>query len=317
MPGSERVGPAVYVDALVTGMPPELQGAVLAAIDALAPAAASGAEALAEHERTPEFGFSAPSRSRRSTATSSRPGKDGPGAWAEIDFNSPLATRLTQGLVVPGDRMRDRFDVVVVGSGAGGGVVAGELAQRGRDVAAARGRPAPHRRRLHALGGEGDPRPLVAAPARAARRDGELVAFLAGRCVGGTTTINTKVALRAHEQRPREVARGDRADERARRAVRPRRPRAVLRPRRAACSACASARDWTKSVHTVEPGFHALGAELEPVRSYTDANCMRCGSCLQGCPTNAGKSTMNTYIHDALGARAARAAARTRRSSAC
>jgi choline dehydrogenase-like flavoprotein len=27
---------------------------------------------------------------------------------------------------------------------------------------------------------------------------------------------------------------------------------------------------------------------------------MRCGSCLQGCPTNAGKSTMNTYIHDAL-----------------
>jgi choline dehydrogenase-like flavoprotein len=27
---------------------------------------------------------------------------------------------------------------------------------------------------------------------------------------------------------------------------------------------------------------------------------MRCGSCLQGCPTNAGKSTMNTYIADAL-----------------
>ena len=26
---------------------------------------------------------------------------------------------------------------------------------------------------------------------------------------------------------------------------------------------------------------------------------MSCGSCLQGCPTNAGKSTMNTYIHDA------------------
>jgi choline dehydrogenase-like flavoprotein len=26
---------------------------------------------------------------------------------------------------------------------------------------------------------------------------------------------------------------------------------------------------------------------------------MRCGSCLQGCPTNAGKSTLNTYIHSA------------------
>lgn len=58
--------------------------------------------------------------------------------------------------------------------------------------------------------------------------------------------------------------------------------------------------DWPKSVLTVEPGFRALGAELEPVRSYTDANCTRCGSCLQGCPTNAGKSTLNTYIHSAL-----------------
>jgi len=38
------------------------------------------------------------------------------------------------------------------------------------------------------------------------------------------------------------------------------------------------------------------------VRSYTDGNCMRCGSCLQGCPTNAGKSTLNTYIHDAWAA---------------
>ena len=28
-------------------------------------------------------------------------------------------------------------------------------------------------------------------------------------------------------------------------------------------------------------------------------NCTSCGSCLQGCATNAGKSTLNTYIHDA------------------
>ena len=60
--------------------------------------------------------------------------------------------------------------------------------------------------------------------------------------------------------------------------------------------------DWRKSVRTVEPGFRALGAQLEPVHSYTDANCMSCGSCLQGCPTNAGKSTLNTYIHDAWAA---------------
>ena len=73
--------------------------------------------------------------------------------------------------------------------------------------------------------------------------------------------------------------------------------------------------DWPKSVLTVEQGFRALGIELEPVRSYTDANCMRCGSCLQGCSTNAGKSTMNTYIHDAL-ARDRWTCARAPRSSA-
>ena len=42
--------------------------------------------------------------------------------------------------------------------------------------------------------------------------------------------------------------------------------------------------DWTQSIRTLEPGFKALGAELEPVMSYTDENCMKCGSCLQGCP---------------------------------
>jgi choline dehydrogenase-like flavoprotein len=73
--------------------------------------------------------------------------------------------------------------------------------------------------------------------------------------------------------------------------------------------------DWRKSVRTVEPAFRKLGAPLEAVRSYTDANCMSCGSCLQGCPTNAGKSTLNTYIHDAwaAGKLALRADARVER----
>ena len=94
VPGSSRVGPVVYVDALLTGMPAEVRAGALEAIDALAPAAAEGAEALAEHERTPEFGFVRALAIEAFYSDFVAAGSAGPGAWQEIDFNSPLATRL-------------------------------------------------------------------------------------------------------------------------------------------------------------------------------------------------------------------------------
>jgi hypothetical protein len=96
VPGSGRVGPVVYVDALVAGMPPPVRDGALASIDALAPAAAQGAEALAEQAQTPEFGFVRALVIEAYYSDFVAPGKEGPGAWAEIDFNSPLATRLAK-----------------------------------------------------------------------------------------------------------------------------------------------------------------------------------------------------------------------------
>ena len=197
-----------------------------------------------------------------------------------------------------GDRVRNAYDVVVVGSGAGGGVIAGELAQRGRDVLLVE--CGPHLRahdftRFEAKAAHDLFWPLRFAPLE----NGELVTFLAARCVGGTTTINTKVAFRAHE---RDVAKwhpasGLTSDGSTPFSVSDLAPyydhvERVLGVRERA--------DWEKSVHTVVPGFRALGAELEAVNAYTDPNCASCGSCIQGCPSNAGKSTMNTYIADAL-----------------
>jgi choline dehydrogenase-like flavoprotein len=205
--------------------------------------------------------------------------------------------------------MSERFDVVVVGSGAGGGVIAGELAERGRNVLLLE--TGPHRTAADFTRWEAKAAHDLWWPIRFALIDGGAggaVALLGGRCVGGTTTINTKVALRAHEKDHAkwEAASGlalstsdlaphyDRVEQRL--GVRER-------------------TDWRKSVRTVEPAFRKLGAPLEAVRSYTDANCMSCGSCLQGCPTNAGKSTLNTYIHDAwaAGKLALRADARVER----
>lgn len=96
VPGSGRVGSVVYVDALLTAMPPPVREGALAAIDALAPAAAQDADALAEHAQTPEFGFVRALAVEAYYSDFVAPGKEGPGAWAEIDFNSPLATRLNK-----------------------------------------------------------------------------------------------------------------------------------------------------------------------------------------------------------------------------
>jgi hypothetical protein len=96
VPGSSRVGPVVYVDALLTGMPPEVRAGAIAAIDALAPAAEKGADALAEQERTPEFAFVRALAIEAYYSDFVAPGEDGPGAWSEIDFSTPLATRLSK-----------------------------------------------------------------------------------------------------------------------------------------------------------------------------------------------------------------------------
>ena len=194
--------------------------------------------------------------------------------------------------------MKSEFDVVVVGSGAGGGVIAGELAQRGRDVLLLE--CGPHLRAADFTRWEAKAAHDLFWPLRfAPLPNGEVVTFVAGRCVGGTTTINTKVAFRAHE---RDVAKWHPATGLTRDGSEPFSV-SDLEPYYDRVEYALGVRernDWEKSVYTVEPGFRALGAELESVHSYTDANCTSCGSCIQGCPSNAGKSTMNTYIAEAL-----------------
>jgi hypothetical protein len=94
VPGSGRVGPVVYVDALITNMPPPARDFAFAAIDKLAPAADEGVEALEKHLFTPEFGFVRALAIEAYYSDFVAPGATGPGAWSEIDFSTPLATRL-------------------------------------------------------------------------------------------------------------------------------------------------------------------------------------------------------------------------------
>lgn len=91
VPGSAAVGPVVYIDALLAGMPPGVRAGALASIDEL-----GAAGDLAAHERTPAFGFVRALAIEAYYSDFVAPGRTAPGAWREIDFNSPLATRLAK-----------------------------------------------------------------------------------------------------------------------------------------------------------------------------------------------------------------------------
>ncbi len=96
VPGSSRVKPVIYIDALVSAMSEPEREAVNQAIDALAEAAPGGAEALREHALTPAF------LQIRALAVEAyysdflAPGAPGPSAYHEIDFHSPLAMRIAK-----------------------------------------------------------------------------------------------------------------------------------------------------------------------------------------------------------------------------
>ena len=96
VPGSARVHPEVYIDALLVRMPAEEREATLAAFGALERAAAGGADAMAEHAYTPEFMLVRALACEAFYSDFVAPGSPGPGAWQEIDFAPPLAARLNK-----------------------------------------------------------------------------------------------------------------------------------------------------------------------------------------------------------------------------
>jgi hypothetical protein len=93
VPGSERVWPEVYIDALIARMPESDRAAVLAAFASLEPFSGSR-ESLSAHAFTPAFMLVRALACEAFYSDFVAPGAPGPGAYAEIDFSLPLATRI-------------------------------------------------------------------------------------------------------------------------------------------------------------------------------------------------------------------------------
>jgi hypothetical protein len=90
VPGSARVRPEIYVDALLARMPGPQRDAAVAAFAALA-----GGD-IGAQTGTPGFLWVRALAIEAFYSDFVAPGVDATGAWAEIDFNSPLATRLAK-----------------------------------------------------------------------------------------------------------------------------------------------------------------------------------------------------------------------------
>jgi len=88
VPGSGRVWPEVYVDALLARMPDGDRAATLDAIAALEHGP------LSERAFTPEFMLVRALACEAFYSDFVAPGAPGPGAWSEIGFTLPLAARL-------------------------------------------------------------------------------------------------------------------------------------------------------------------------------------------------------------------------------
>ncbi len=94
VPGSARVGPEVYIDALLKQMPDDQRDGALAAFDALEQPAAGGTEAFAAQAFTPAFMLVRALACEAFYSDFVAPDAPGPGGWDEIDFRPPLAARL-------------------------------------------------------------------------------------------------------------------------------------------------------------------------------------------------------------------------------
>jgi hypothetical protein len=92
VPGSARVWPELYIDAVLARADEDDRAGALACIEALAPVAGSS-QALAAQADTPEFALVRAMAVEAFYSDFLAPGAPGPSAYEEIDFTIELASR--------------------------------------------------------------------------------------------------------------------------------------------------------------------------------------------------------------------------------
>ncbi|MBG0829158.1 GMC family oxidoreductase [Planomonospora sp. ID67723] len=219
--------------------------------------------------------------------------------WAQYGYPGPQITPTRDEPYitphVPADGEVIEADVVVVGSGAGGGTIAGVLATRGRRVVVLEAGGATSERDYRQLETEG--KELMYRGGLSVSADGN-VGLLAGCTLGGGTTVNWHNCVRPSDAVRREWAR-EHGLEGLDTAGFDRHLEAVL-ARMGANDRCS---DFNGPHQRMAEGAKALGWSMHTaVRNVDEATYdpVAAGYTQFGDPSGSKRGTLNTYLRDAF-----------------
>ncbi|UJR85383.1 GMC family oxidoreductase [Sandaracinus amylolyticus] len=228
--------------------------------------------------------------------TSSEPGHSRAPIWDAMQYPGPLSPppdvprRLSP---ISVERPATwTCDVVIVGSGAGGGVAAGVLAKAGLDVVVLEKGPYVAERDM-----SHDPREADRAMYATVLTSDLGTALISGRCLGGGTVVNystslaTPAAVRAEWDRVagfRDVFEGAELQ------------RSIEAVSERIGVTTSESRPWARD-RLLDEACARLGWSCEPMPRDVRgcAQDERCGFCNFGCRSGAKQSTMRTWLEDA------------------
>ena len=216
-------------------------------------------------------------------------------AWESIEYQVPNPPEPEQrpitAYVVPQKTEILESDVLVIGSGAGGGVVAGELAAAGHDVIVVE-----KGRYYHDTDFKSDEyssvRDMYEKHGTLQNSDNTML-ILAGSVLGGGTTINWTASLKTPDQVLAEWAKvygftGATSPE----------MQASFDAVCARINVNANESHANPNNAILEQGCQALGYHIETAARNVKG-CEDCSFCNFGCPFGAKQSTLKTYLQDA------------------
>lgn len=184
-------------------------------------------------------------------------------------------------------------DACVVGSGAGGGVVAAELAAAGMSVVVLEAGPGDQADDFAQRELEGTQR-LYHGAGLTATRDAA-ISILAGRCLGGGTAINWQTSLRTPEYVRDEWSERSGCD-----VFRSEAFSSALDDAAARVGASTSESEVNENNACLERGCATLGYQHERIaRNARGCDAAQCGYCTFGCRLGGKQSTTVTYLRDA------------------